>query len=78
VPSFNNNGWATPLTEAEKIEATIGAFSARVEQLEEQLEVAQRRECGSWCDPGLGEHTSYCKAHRAALKASTNHERDGV
>jgi hypothetical protein len=74
MPSANNNGWATPLTEAEKIEATIGAFSARVEQLEEAL--SKCRELFSeiradWSDP-RDEIREGWAVIDAALKASTN------
>jgi hypothetical protein len=36
-------------------------------ELVEALEVLRVRECGSWCDPSLDEHTSYCRNGKALL-----------
>jgi hypothetical protein len=89
-PQANNNGWATPLTEAEKIEADREMFVARIEELEEALKPFADNwiECQPYADfGGADRRESYLaggislaefEAAHNALKASTNHERDGV
>ena len=46
--------------------------ATRIEDLRQQVEILRVRECGTWCDPSLNEHTSYCREARAALTEKHN------
>jgi hypothetical protein len=47
--------------------AALDAKDSHIEKLQAALLEAGARECSSWCDRGLNEHTSHCKRIRELI-----------